>query len=221
MDHQQPKKNLFQIIFQVSTLVALAIIIGQLTYLINSKNEVVKGDPPQKQQRPTLNQNVNMADLKKDSYIRGAKNASVSLVLFNSFTCGYCRKFKKSLDFVLKNNPGKVNLVYHHFNRSSQDMQLSTAAECAGEQGKFWPMFDAIFSDNFQGIEKAALSTGLQMNKYKVCMSAQKHTALIQNHTKKGIDFGITGTPGYIINGKTQVGYRSGPDLDAMIKLAM
>ena len=122
---------------------------------------------------------------------------------------------------VLKNNRGKVNLVYHHFNRGPQDVILSTAAECAGEQGKFWPMFDAMFSDTFQGAEKAARSISLNMKSYKSCVSSSKYSSLIQEHTKRGVDFGITGTPGYVINGKTQVGYKPGPSLDAEIKSAL
>ena len=210
----------FQLIFRVFTMVSLLVIMGQLAYLMTGKSQ-----PKQRAQaapeRPSLEQNADMSALKSGTHIRGDKNAAVSLVLFNSFTCGFCKRFKESIDYVLKNNQGKVNLVYRPFNRSKADIQYSMAVECAGEQNKFWEMYDAIFSGQFSDSDQAAKSIGLNTSSFRTCINSGKYESKSQQDTKTGVELGISGTPGYVINGETKIGYKPGPALDEEIKAAM
>ena len=52
---------------------------------------------------------------------------------------------------LAKKYPDKLKIVYKHFNRGNIDSGTSQAAECAGEQGKFWEMYNIIFDKGARG----------------------------------------------------------------------
>jgi protein-disulfide isomerase len=87
------------------------------------------------------------------------------------------------------------------------------AAWCAGEQGKFWEMHDALFQnqDRWNGeatsrpvsaIERLAQQIGVNMDQYKSCMDSRKYAPQIQANVDEGMKRGIQSTPTFIIGNK-------------------
>ena len=68
----------------------------------------------------------------------GGKDAKVTIVKYNSFSCGYCKLAAGVINQIHKAYPKRVKIVYKHFNRGGIDELTSQAIECAGEQNKFW-----------------------------------------------------------------------------------
>lgn len=74
---------------------------------------------------------------------------------------------------------GKVRLQFWHIlDHANASVQASMAAECAGEQGAFWRMHDALFENQDQ-LWSAALEThvglatglGLDADAFRQCMA--------------------------------------------------
>lgn len=145
-----------------------------------------------------------------DAHIEGNTNAPVTIVEFSDFECPYCGKFySESLGLIRANyiDTGKANFVFMHFPLGFHPdaMPTAVASECAGDQGKFWEMHDKIFEgqsslgkDNY--LEWAG-ELGLNVDIFSACLISGKHDAKINSDSAYGSSIGISGTPGFFING--------------------
>ena len=91
---------------------------------------------------------VNMAG----DYYRGDLNAPVTVIEFSDFQCPYCRRHTTETQPALDEqfvDTNKVLWVFKNFPLSihPQAPAAAVAAECAGNQEKFWEMSDLLFSD--------------------------------------------------------------------------
>ncbi|HTP53171.1 MAG TPA: thioredoxin domain-containing protein [Anaeromyxobacteraceae bacterium] len=84
-----------------------------------------------------------------DAWVRGPSDAWVTLVEFADYECPFCAAAEPTLEQLLQLYPGEVRLVFKNFPLSIHPHApaAAIAAECAGEQGKFWEMHDAIFAN--------------------------------------------------------------------------
>lgn len=141
---------------------------------------------------------------------RGAENPKVTIVEFSSLSCGYCGKMSPVLAQLLEEYPNDVQLVYKHFNRGGIDMLLENAAECAGEQDKFWEFHDYIFDNQasvFEGepadvVNKGATAIGLNTEQFNACVADEKYAQAVNGQTAEGYKFGVNGTPSFFVNDK-------------------
>ena len=93
----------------------------------------------------------------EDDRVRGNPQASLTLLEYSDFTCGYCEKFFQETWPILFSeyiDTGKLRLVYRDFPRAPSGPSVDTAlaARCAGEQGQYWAMHDRLLfasSDKF------------------------------------------------------------------------
>jgi protein-disulfide isomerase len=87
----------------------------------------------------------------------------------------------------------------------------AVAARCAAEQDAYWPMHDALFArqDEWSGqgaavndvFEALATDLALDSEALSACLTSGRHDAVIQSNQDEGVTLGITGTPGFFING--------------------
>lgn len=96
------------------------------------------------------------------------------------------------------------------FSIHAQAAKAGEAAECAGEQGAFWEMHDAIFDgqdqwsgnpdaeDAFKGM---ASDLGLDQAQFDACLDDGKYAEKVVADYQEGTALGITGTPAFRING--------------------
>jgi protein-disulfide isomerase len=92
------------------------------------------------------------------------------------------------------------------------------AAECAGDQNKYWEYHDLLFNSqngenqgafSKDNLKKFAATLGLDTNAFNLCVDSGKYTALVQQQTSIGSSIGIRSTPSFAINGKPMVGAQS------------
>jgi len=150
----------------------------------------------------------------KNYNVKGSEQASVEIIEYSDFECSFCAKFwKQTLPQIEKDyiETGKARLVYRHFPLAfhSRAGPAALAAECAGEQGKFWEMHDKIYSEGTLGeasYKKWAAGLGLDEGQFNSCFDSGKYNNKVQNDLLEGKSAGVTGTPTFFINGKKVVG---------------
>lgn len=143
-------------------------------------------------------------------HVRGKTGARYTVIEYADFQCPYCAKFHTLLNSIRKD--ADVRWIYRHYPLPAHPLaaKAAEAAECAGEQGKFWEYSDALFA--FEGrlteesLSTAAKTTGLDWMAFGLCMSAGKYRGVVAAHYESGRKQKIAGTPTYFINGTRREG---------------
>ncbi|MCB0310301.1 MAG: DsbA family protein [Bdellovibrionales bacterium] len=138
---------------------------------------------------------------------KGAANAKVTIVEFSDFQCPYCKKGKETMEAVLKKYPNDVKIVFMNLPLPfhEQAMPSAKAALAAGKQGKFWEYHDKLFEN--QGklgpkyYEQLAGELKLNVDKFKQDMNSKEITDQINKEQALAKQHGISGTPGFFVNG--------------------
>lgn len=147
-------------------------------------------------------------------YIRGDKNAKITLVEYSDYECPFCKSFHPTMQQVMSNYGGKVRWVYRHFPLSfhANAPKEAEAALCVGDQGgadKYWDFTDKIFqrtTSNGTGfaltdLPALAKEVGVNQAKFEDCLNNGKMTARVQAETTDGTNGGASGTPTTFIVG--------------------
>ena len=137
----------------------------------------------------------------------GNPDAPITLVEFTDFQCPFCSRAFNTLNELVQNNPDKVRIVFKHnplpFHQKAD--AAHRAAEAAGMQGQFWPMYHKIFENqahiDLPDLENYARELGLNVEQFKADMDSDA----VKNRLKADIDqaksLNVTGTPSFFMNG--------------------
>ena len=140
--------------------------------------------------------------------VRGNPRAKVMIVEFSDFQCPYCGQVQNTLKTVLAKYQDSVALAFRDMPVTQIHplaMGAAEAARCAGEEGKFWEYHDLLFADQ-NGLDKTGLAAKaaklrLDSKQFDSCLAAEKYKEQIQQDTQEGMRAGVSGTPGFFING--------------------
>ena len=144
---------------------------------------------------------------------KGRHDAPITIVEFSDFQCSFCRKFwKETLPRIETEyvNTGKVRFIYRHLVALGPvSERAAEAAECAREQGKFWPYHDRLFEKAGRlAFTDARLMEELRLDLVALdaCIASCRHTDRIRGESALARRLGATGTPTFLINGKLLIG---------------
>lgn len=158
---------------------------------------------------------------------RGSQNAKTSLVEFSDFQCPACGSFKPIVDGILAKYQDTLYFGYRHFpliNLHQYAFNASLAAYAAGQQGKFWEMYEYLFANqerlSNEIIREGAQKIGLDMAKYEVAVKAEESKNAIQKDLDAGAKFGVDSTPTFFLNGKKLELFSKG-DLEKSVQQAI
>src|SRR5680860_660848 len=173
------------------------------------EDSVVPTSPPAGNQAPAQGDVLDIP-VSKDDNIRGNINAPITIVEYSDFQCPYCSRFHETMNQIFAEYPEDVRWVFKHFPLDSRHplaRKTAEASECAAEQGKFWEFSDEVYT-NQQAISNDSLSTfakniGLNVSQFDSCVSSGKYSDKVEADYQEGIQFGVSGTPGDFINGKS------------------
>jgi protein-disulfide isomerase len=138
----------------------------------------------------------------------GPQNASITLVEFSDFQCPYCAAAAPELAAVLKAYPTQVKLIFKEYplDTHSQAALAAAAAVAAHKQGKFWPMYDAMFAahndlsrDNLVAL---AQKNGLDLKRFEADLDSTEVKEAITRDVQDGDRAGVSGTPTLFIDGQ-------------------
>jgi protein-disulfide isomerase len=153
----------------------------------------------------------------------GPSSAKVTLVAYSDFQCPYCARARKVVEQLHELYPKELRIVFRHFPlaQHAQARPAAEAAECAEEQGKFWPYHDLLF-DNPSALAKAdleryATDVKLDPNAFTTCLGSDRPKAVVAAAEAEGKRFGVQGTPALFLNGMKLIGLLPLPLLQALI----
>jgi protein-disulfide isomerase len=144
-----------------------------------------------------------------------ASNGPLVVVEFSDYECPFCAVAHEEAKQVLARRPD-VRLVKRQFPLDSdcnpllkrrmhpEACTLARAAICAGDQGKFEAMDDALFANQKAKLplEDVAKEVGLDLPKLRLCMASPETAARLAADVEAGIRVGLRATPTYVIGGK-------------------
>jgi protein-disulfide isomerase len=143
-----------------------------------------------------------------DSPYQGPANAPVELVEFSDFQCPYCLRAHPIVKQVLNTYGNKVRFVYRNYPLPNHPnaFPAAEAAQCANEQGQFWPYHDRLFADqtklNDADLKASAAALGMDAARFNACVDSHKYKSRIDADMRAGSEAGVDGTPAFFINGR-------------------
>lgn len=147
--------------------------------------------------------------------IQGRPGAAIWIVEVSDFQCPYCAEWHQRTYHELKRefvDSGKARFAYINLPlpNHTNAWPASSAAMCAGLQGKFWEMHDALFSAQAVWasnpapgplFEKLASEAGIDAKAMSSCMSSKRMHPLIQADYDRSVQSGINSTPSFMVGG--------------------
>jgi protein-disulfide isomerase len=152
--------------------------------------------------------------------VLGDPAAPVTIVEFTDFGCAFCRRHHLLIFRTLVEEfvaTGRVFYVIKHLPVSSQQGERAAlAAICAGEQGRYWEMHNALFADGEawqssetiaqRRIDAIAAELGFDVAALRACTERTDTKAIIARHVSEAHTLRVFGTPVFFINDRLLAG---------------
>jgi protein-disulfide isomerase len=143
---------------------------------------------------------------------QGPKDAPITIVEYSDFECPYCSRGYRTIQEVKEKYKGKIRFVFKHLPLDFHPMAMPAAqyfeAIALQSPEKAYKFHDYVFENQDKlktGKEKfldeAARKAGADLAKVKTDMKSDTVMKRIEADMEEAKQFGISGTPGFIING--------------------
>jgi protein-disulfide isomerase len=162
--------------------------------------------PFQPQARPPVEDASGLIRAELATNVRGT--GPVALVEFADFECQFCARHARDVEPQIAKafvETGVVRQVFLNYPLGShrQAPQASAAAQCAGSQGRFWEMREALFR-NQSALQRAdhierARALGLDVRAFVECIDLPDTLSVIERHKQTAQFLGINMTPTFLV----------------------
>jgi uncharacterized membrane protein len=152
----------------------------------------------------------------------GAENPELTIIEFSDYQCFQCKKMHFYLRQLIAENPNKLRLIHRQFpmdhlvNPIVKDPfhvgsgKLSLLALFALEKNKFWMVNDKLFqlskTEKSFNLRKIAAEAGFNVFEFAASINRPHIQAKLIEDIRDGLELGITGTPGFVIEGNVFLG---------------
>lgn len=147
---------------------------------------------------------------------RGRADAPITIIEFTDYQCPSCRRFQAEAWPRLKRryvDRGKVRFIVRDLPLEfhSDALPAAEVAHCAAEQGKFWPMHEALLSTQLTDTDVFGLARemGLDLGQLRACSMGDRYEGAIARNAAEAASLGIHATPTFVI-GRTARGELNG-----------
>jgi protein-disulfide isomerase len=138
----------------------------------------------------------------------GSDHAQVTVIEYGDFECPSCKVAATAPPLLLERFPNRVRFIFRHFplTEAHPHAQLAAeAAEAAGAQGRFWPMYHLLFDHQthlkVKDLQRYAGDLGLDMALYVAEMDDHIYLQKVREHVEGGRRSHIRATPTFFVNG--------------------
>jgi len=208
-DVQVPQKKWYKTPWGIALIILLFLILVSLStfgfYVYSLIQKIKSGDTSLEQAWQTAMLEPGPYEMANSSSSwTGATNPKITIVEFADFNCPFCRNSYQTIREISFKYKDSVKFIFRHYPViQDNSLSLALASECANEQGKFWPMHDALFQSSNPGenIDKIISNIGLNVNQFNNCLQTQKYLNKIKLDFLDAQKTAITGTPTWFING--------------------
>jgi protein-disulfide isomerase len=157
-------------------------------------------------------------------YARGPDEPAVTIVTVSDFECNHCREANIELKRIYRDHPDDVRIVFKNYpldmscneNMTRPNFlhscKAAIMARCAGAQGRFWEMHDAIYALpqlSVSALDALAEEVGVAGDAYDACIADEQPMDDIHADIDLGKSLGVTGTPSVFINGRKMLSFRA------------
>ncbi|MFK0573683.1 DsbA family protein [Endozoicomonas sp.] len=156
---------------------------------------------------------------------KGASDASITVVEFADYNCGYCRTAKPDIDKLMKQYKDKIKLYYVDYlvtERGVPGSSTATArgAYCAGKQDKFREFFNLAYEKPVTMTTSGDLAKTLKLDQkaFAACVTSDDSAQFVLDSHQLAQDLGVTGTPTFFVNGQRLHTHDPAIDLKAEIE---
>jgi protein-disulfide isomerase len=168
---------------------------------------------------------IDAVDPERD-HIRGADDATVTVVEYGDFQCPYCGQAEIAIRQELETDHD-VRYVWRHLPLTDVHAPAQLAAEAseaAAAQGAFWPMHDLLLTrqDNLTGLDlmRYANEQGLDEKRFHDDVKRHVHAARVAQDVETADVSGVSGTPTFFVNGRRYTGQFSVDGLTNAVRAA-
>jgi protein-disulfide isomerase len=154
-------------------------------------------------------------------HVYGSKDNKVILIEYGDYQCPACGAMYQPIKDITEQYKDKLTFIFRNMpltNIHPNALAAATAAEAAGLQGKYFEMYDLLYTNQTEWAEVAtdkraavfegyASGLGIDMTKYKKDLASRDIAQKISRDKSTGLDkFGAQGTPTFVLNGKVMAG---------------
>jgi protein-disulfide isomerase len=148
------------------------------------------------------------------AYSRGPEDARVTLVEFGDYQCPTCAVFHPIVSELLRRFPSDLRFEYHHIPLVSihaNAIFAATAAEAAGEAGRFWEMHELLFVNQSNWAPHPnpeplfvsyAEQAGIDPERFRTLLRSPTVEARVQADIQEAVRLGVNSTPTFFVNGR-------------------
>ena len=172
---------------------------------------------------PSPNETTADKLVRADSHLTGNPNGGLTVVEFGDFECPACGREEPVAREIRARYGNQIRFVFRQFpliHTHPFAERMAEAAECAGEQGKFWEAVDEIYSrqDDLSedGLKRDAAAIGLDQAMFNQCMASGAEVARVNRDREDGKALGVNSTPTFFIGRKV---VSDVPDFDEFSRL--
>ena len=147
----------------------------------------------------------------------GSPDAKVVVQAWEDFLCPSCQDFFRTvkpriIDEYVKT--GQVRYEFHHFplqQHAPGSFNSAFAAECAADQGMFWPYHDKLFQvatvDQQRGVQperliEYAAGMGMKTQEFTSCFTGPQHQDTVTSSLEQAQQLKLSFTPSILVNGQ-------------------
>ncbi len=152
-----------------------------------------------------------VAEIRKDESIRGPKDAPITLVEYSDFECPFCSRGYETVQALLQKYNGKIRFIYKHLPLSFHEQAMISAkyyeAIRLQDEKKAFAFHDEVFKNQRKlkngeaFLQATAKQVGADMARLKKDLNSEAVTKRIEEDQKEAANFGMQGTPGFLLNG--------------------
>ncbi len=164
------------------------------------------------------------------TFPKGPKAAKVTIVEISDFQCPFCKRGHDTMAQLIEKYGDSIKVHFLNLPLSFHKRALpaAKAAHAAGLQGKFFEYHDILFENNTAledaDLEAYAKQLSLDVEKWKKDKEAKETGDAVDRQARVANAMGITGTPGFFVNGEQVKGAKPieefAPIIDAHIAKA-
>ena len=217
--------------FVLSIIVATILILVGAVFFFSKMDSSSSSDS--NSSTPVSQENQKLLEVVSDDYIKGNKDASVTIVEYLDFECEACGAYYplvKQLAEEFKNDVRFVNR-YFPLPGHKNGLPAALAVEAAGKQGKYWEMHNILFDNQKNWGEKQspdpaifegyAKQIGLNMDQFKKDVGSNEVKERVNRDKNSGTKLGVSGTPTFFLNGEKIPNPKTPEDFKTFINAAI
>jgi protein-disulfide isomerase len=164
--------------------------------------------------------------------VMGAATAPVLVEEYGDFQCPACANWDRAVFSTVRKlvDEGKIRFAYYPFAfLGPESVAAAAAAECAGDEGKFWEYRDYLYANQFPENSGALTSErlieigeglGTSRAVFGSCIRAETYSGWIGQISDQATSRGVTSTPTIFVDGQPLAVPPSPEELVAAVEAA-